>query len=93
MILVNLKILKQTTIRKDWIMNLLDPGIIRKLYCPLAVHTRISPTMELSKVEPVFVKALVIPDYKSMKEFEMHQAVCKRLESVKLLGVQRIGML
>ena len=49
--------------------------------------------MELPKVEPVFVKALEIPDYKSMKEFEMCQAVCKRLDSVKLLGVQRIGML
>ena len=53
--------------------------------------------MELPKVEPVFVKALRllvdIPDYKSMKEFEMCQAVCKRLDSVKLLGVQRIGML
>ena len=39
------------------------------------------------------MKALEIHDYKSMKEFELCQAVCKRRDSVKLLGVQRIGML
>ena len=49
--------------------------------------------MELPKVEPVFVRAKDIPDFKSVKEFEMCHNICKRIESSKLLGVQRIGML
>ena len=50
-------------------------------------------TMELPKVEPVFVRAKDIPDFKSLKEFEMCHTICNRIESCKLLGVQRIGML
>ena len=49
--------------------------------------------MELPRVEPVFVRAREIPDFKSLREFEMCQSICKRIESDKLLGVQRIGML
>ena len=44
-------------------------------------------------MEPVFVRAKDILYFKSMKEFEKCQYICKRIESCKLLGVQRIGML
>ena len=49
--------------------------------------------MELPKVEPVFVKASEIPDFKTLKEFEMYQAICTTITKERLLGVQRIGML
>ena len=49
--------------------------------------------MDLPRVEPVFVKASDIPDFKSLKEFEMCQAVCTRIAKESILGVQRIGML
>ena len=49
--------------------------------------------MELPRVEPVFVKASDIPDFKSLKVFEMYQAVCTRIAKESLLGLQRIGML
>ena len=56
-------------------------------------QTVIDTTMDLPRVEPVFVKASDIPDFKSLKEFEMCQAVCTRIAKESLLGVQRIGML
>ena len=49
--------------------------------------------MELPKVDPVFVKAGEIPDFKTLKEYELCEAVCKRIKKDSLLGVQRIGML
>ena len=49
--------------------------------------------MELPKVNPVFVKAGEIPDFKTLKEYELCETVCKRIKKDSLLGVQRIGML
>ena len=49
--------------------------------------------MELPKVGPVFVKASEIPDFKTLKEYELCQAVCQKIKKESLLGVQRIGML
>ena len=49
--------------------------------------------MELPRVEAAFVKDSDIPDFKSLKEFEMYQAVCTRFTKESLLRVQRLGML
>ena len=49
--------------------------------------------MELPKVDPVFVKAREIPDFRTLKKYELCEAMCKQIKKENLLGVQRIGML
>ena len=53
-------------------------------------HNRI---MKLPKVDPVFVKAGEIPAFKTLKEYELCEAVCKQIKKDSLMCVQRIGML
>ena len=48
--------------------------------------------MELPKVDPVFVKAGEITDFKTLKEYELCETVCKRIKKDSLLGVQKIGI-
>ena len=50
-------------------------------------QTVIFTTLELPRVEPpVFGKSINIPDFKSLKEFEMRQAVYTRIAKESLLG-------
>ena len=49
--------------------------------------------MELPKVEPAFLKASDVPDFKTLKEYELCEALSKVINRENLLGVQRIGML
>ena len=49
--------------------------------------------MELPKVSPVFIKVSEIPEFKTLREYELCQAVCQKVTKDSLLGVQRIGML
>ena len=49
--------------------------------------------MDLPKVEPAFLKARDIPEFKTLKEYELCEAVSKVISRENLLGVQRIGML
>ena len=49
--------------------------------------------MELPKVGQVFIRASEIPDFKTLKEYELCEAICKKITKESLLGVQRIGML
>ena len=44
-------------------------------------------------MEPVFLKARDIPDFKTLKEYELCEAICKVIQKERLVGVQRIGML
>ena len=45
--------------------------------------------MELPKVEPVFIRAGDIPDFKTPKEYQLCQAICEQISKEKL----RIEML
>ena len=49
--------------------------------------------MELPRVEPAFLKAKDVPEFKSLKEYELCEAISKVINKENLLGVQRIGML
>ena len=48
--------------------------------------------MELPNVAPVFIRAMEIPNFKTLKEVELCVAICDSIERSCLLGVQRIGM-
>ena len=48
--------------------------------------------MELPNVAPVFVRAVEIPNFKTLKEVELCVAISASIERSCLLGVQRIGM-
>ena len=41
---------------------------------------------------PVFIRAMEIPNFKTLKEVELCVAICDSIERSCLLGVQRIGM-
>ena len=49
--------------------------------------------MELPPVEPVFVKARDIINFKAIKELDMYEAVTEQIKPENVFGVQRIGML
>ena len=41
---------------------------------------------------PVFIRAREIPNFKTLKEVELCEAICLIIQKSSLLGVQRIGM-
>ena len=45
--------------------------------------------MELPKVEPAFLKARDVPDFKTLKEYELCEALSKGINRENLLGVQK----
>ena len=49
--------------------------------------------MELPPIEPVFVKARDIMNFKAIKEIDMCEAVTKQIRPENVFGVQRIGIL
>ena len=48
--------------------------------------------MELPSVAPVFTRAREIPNFKTLKEVELCEAICLIIQKSSLLGVQRIDM-
>ena len=59
-------------------------------YCVQGKHRT---TMELPPVEPVFVKARDIINFKAIKEINTYEAVTEKINPGYVFGIQRIGML
>ena len=45
-----------------------------------------TPNMELPKVEPVFLKAWDIPDYKTLEKYKLCEAIRKVIQKRKATG-------